>query len=149
MICVSMFHWISDWCWSHFWCFFNTFSIRTYNLLNHQKHLYFQWISMILLFRETLFLMIFLIFSVTSFSIYFFRQKDAKMDPKSDQHWTTNHKKTDVWDLWAFWDTKTRGSLRGGATILAAQSHHVWSGKRLNSSFRNEFVSACGVPIPV
>ena len=35
--------------------------------------------------------MIFLIFSVTSFSIYFFRQKDAKMDPKSDQNGTKNH----------------------------------------------------------
>ena len=34
--------------------------------------------------------MIFLIFSVTSFSIYFFRQKDAKMDPKSDQNETNN-----------------------------------------------------------
>ena len=49
---------------------------------------------MILLFRETLFLMIFLNFSVTSFSIYFFRQKDAKMDPKRDQNGITNHKKT-------------------------------------------------------
>ena len=38
--------------------------------------------------------MIFLIFSVTSFSIYFFRQKDAKMDPKSDQNITPNHPKT-------------------------------------------------------
>ena len=34
--------------------------------------------------------MIFLIFSVTSFNIYFFRQKDANMDPKSDQHGSTN-----------------------------------------------------------
>ena len=35
--------------------------------------------------------MIFLIFSVTSFSIYFFQQKDAKMDPKIDQNGTKNH----------------------------------------------------------
>ena len=37
--------------------------------------------------------MIFLIFSVTSFSIYFFRQKDATMDPTNDQNGTNNHKK--------------------------------------------------------
>ena len=66
-----------------FLIFFDTFTTRTCNLLNHQKPLFFLWISMILLFRDTWFLMIFLIFSVTSFSIEFFRQKDAKMDPKS------------------------------------------------------------------
>ena len=91
MICWSICHWISDGFWSHFWCFFHTFTIRTCNLLNHQKPLFFQWISIILLFRETWFLMIFLIFSVTSFCIYFFWQKDAKMDPKSDQNETKNH----------------------------------------------------------
>ena len=37
--------------------------------------------------------MVFLIFSVTSFSIQFFRQKDAKMDPKNNQNGTTNLKK--------------------------------------------------------
>jgi hypothetical protein len=69
--------------------FFDTFTIRTCNLLNHQKPLFFQWISMILLFRETWFLMIFLIFSVTSFSIYFsgkrtpkWFEKTIKMGPK-------------------------------------------------------------------
>ena len=91
MICWSICLWISDGFWSHFWCFFQTFTIRTCNLLNHQKPLFFQWISMILLFRETWFLMIFLIFSVTSFSIYFFRQKDAKMDPKNYQNGSKNH----------------------------------------------------------
>ena len=35
--------------------------------------------------------MIFLIFSITSFNFYFFRQKGAKMDPKSEQNGTTNH----------------------------------------------------------
>ena len=68
---VSIFHRFSDGCWSHFWCFFDTFSVRTYNILNHQKHLFFQWISMILPFRETWFLMIFLILFVTSFGIDF------------------------------------------------------------------------------
>ena len=71
MILVSIVHRISDGFWFHFWCFFDTFTVRTCNLLNHQKQLFFQWISMILIFRETWFLMIFLIFSVTSFSNYF------------------------------------------------------------------------------
>jgi hypothetical protein len=56
---------------------------------------------MILLFRETSFLMIFLIFSVTSFRIYFFRQKDAKMDPKSDQNGTTNHPDAEFLRFWS------------------------------------------------
>ena len=45
--------------------------------------------------------MIFLIFSVTSFSIYFFRQKDAKMDPKSDQNETTNHPDAGFLRFWS------------------------------------------------
>ena len=36
----------------------------------------------------------FLIFSVTSFSIEFFWQKVAKMDPKSDQNGSKNHPQT-------------------------------------------------------
>ena len=44
--------------------------------------------------------MIFLIFSVTSFSIYFFRQKDAKMDPKSDQNGTKNHLDAEFLRFW-------------------------------------------------
>ena len=94
MISGSNFHWISDRCWSHFRCFFHTFTIRTCNLLKHQKPLFFQWMSMNLLFRETWFLMIFMIFSVTNFNIYFLKQKDAKMDPKSNQNGTTNHPQT-------------------------------------------------------
>ena len=45
MIFVSIFHWISDGFWSHFWCFFDTFTIRTCNLPNHHigfSH-EFQW----------------------------------------------------------------------------------------------------------
>ena len=38
--------------------------------------------------------MIFLSFSVTSFNIYFFRQKDAKMVRKNDQHGTKNNPDT-------------------------------------------------------
>ena len=38
-----------------FWCFCDTFSVRTRNLLNLQRHLLLQWIWMILPFRETLF----------------------------------------------------------------------------------------------
>ena len=45
--------------------------------------------------------MIFLIFSVTSFSIEIFRQKDAKMDPKSDQNETTNHPDTRFLRFWS------------------------------------------------
>ena len=71
MIVWLIVHWISNGCWSHFWCFFDTFTIRTCNLLNHQKPLFFQWISMILPFRETWFFMIFLIFFDTSFGIDF------------------------------------------------------------------------------
>ena len=93
MIFWSICHWISDWFWSHFWCFFDTFTIRTCNLLNHKKPFFVQWVSMILLFKKTWCLMIFLIFSVTSFSIYFFWQKNVKMDPKKDQNETTNHTK--------------------------------------------------------
>ena len=64
---------------------------------------------MILLFRETLFLMILLIFSVTSFSIYFFRQKDAKMDPKNDQNGTTNHQKTRFLIFFGVLEKKNQG----------------------------------------
>jgi hypothetical protein len=71
MFFVSIFHWISDGIWSHFWCFFDTFTVRTCNLLNHRKPLFFQWISMILLFRETWIFMIFLFFFDTSFGIDF------------------------------------------------------------------------------
>jgi hypothetical protein len=62
MFFVSIFHWISDGFWYHFWCFFGTFTIRTCNFLNHQKPLFSPWISMISLLRETWFLMISLIF---------------------------------------------------------------------------------------
>ena len=58
-------------CWYHFWCFFDTFTVRACNLPNHQKHMCLQWISMLLQFRETWFVMIFLIFFVTSFGIIF------------------------------------------------------------------------------
>ena len=68
---VSIVQRFCDGFWSHVWCFFDTFLVRTCNLLNHQKHLFFQWISMILHLREKLFLMIFLIFFVTSFGIDF------------------------------------------------------------------------------
>ena len=51
--------------------FVDTFPVRTSNLLKHQKTLVLQWISMFLPFRETWFLMIFLIFFVTSFGIDF------------------------------------------------------------------------------
>ena len=54
---------------SQFWCLFDTFTVPTYNLLNHQKHWFSQWISMILPSRETWVLMIFMIFFVTSFCI--------------------------------------------------------------------------------
>ena len=100
MMFLSIFHWISVGFWYHFWCFFHTFTIRTCNPLNHQKALFFQWISMILLFRETWFLMIFMIFSVTNFNIYFFKQKDAKMDPKSDQNGTQNQPKNIFLRFW-------------------------------------------------
>ena len=99
MIFWSILHWISDGFWSHFWCFFDTFNISTCNLLNHQEPLFFKRISMILLFRETWFLMIFLIFSVTSFSMYFFQQKDTNMDPKSDQNGTTNLKTKLIFEI--------------------------------------------------
>ena len=56
MICVSIFHWISDGFWSHFWCFFDTFTIRTCNLLNDQKHLFFQWFSMVYYSEKHVFL---------------------------------------------------------------------------------------------
>ena len=59
------------WFWYHFWCFFDTFPVHTCNLLNHHKQLFLQWIFMFLPFRETLFLMLFLIFFVTSFGIDF------------------------------------------------------------------------------
>jgi hypothetical protein len=45
--------------------------------------------------------MIFLILSVTSFSISFFRQKDAKMDPTSDQNENTNHPETRFLRFWS------------------------------------------------
>ena len=45
--------------------------------------------------------MIFLIFSVTSFSIHFFRQKDAKMDSKNEQNGTTNHPDTGFVIFWS------------------------------------------------
>ena len=71
MLFVLICHWISDGFWFHFWCFFDTFTVRTPNLLNHQKPLFFQWISMISPFRETWFLMISLIFFDTSSGIDF------------------------------------------------------------------------------
>ena len=49
--------------------FVDNFSLRARNLLNLQKHLFLQWISVVVPFRETWFLMIFMIFYVTSFSI--------------------------------------------------------------------------------
>ena len=104
MISWSVFHWISDGFWSHFWCFFNTFTIRTCNLLNHQKHLYFQWISMILLFRETWFLMIFLILSVTSFSIYFSGTRTPKWIQKATKMGAQITQTLDFWDFGAFWE---------------------------------------------
>ena len=82
MFFVSIFNLFSDGFWSHFWCFFDTFTVRTCNLLNHQKHLFFQWITMILLFKETWFLMILLIFSVTSFGIYFWWVLASILVPK-------------------------------------------------------------------
>jgi hypothetical protein len=57
--------------WSPFWFFFGTLTLRTCNLLNHQKPLFFQWISMISLFRETWFWMISLIFLDTISGIDF------------------------------------------------------------------------------
>ena len=57
--------------WYHFWCFSDTFTVRICNLLNRQKPLFFQWISMISLFREIWFLMISLIFFDTSSGIDF------------------------------------------------------------------------------
>ena len=77
--------------------------------------------------------MIFLIFSVTSFSMYFLQQEDAKMDPKSDQNGITNLKKNGFLRFWGileetvfsmFLETKkiepkskkiTEKSQRGGA----------------------------------
>ena len=56
----------------NFWCFFDTFSVCTCNLLNHQKHLFYHdFQGFYLPFRETWFLMFFLIFFVTCFGIDF------------------------------------------------------------------------------
>ena len=61
---LMFFHRFWNGFWSHFWCFFDTFTVGTCNLLNHPKHLFLQWISMILPSRETWFLMFFMICSL-------------------------------------------------------------------------------------
>ena len=99
MICWLIFHWISDGFWSHFWCFFNTFTIRTCNLLNHQKPLFsneflwfyssekhdFWWFSW-------------------SFPLpvlaFFFRAKGRQMDPTKDQNGTKNHPNAGFLRFW-------------------------------------------------
>ena len=47
------------------------FTVRVRNLLNHQKQLFSQWISMILLLRETGCLMIFLFFPLPVLALIF------------------------------------------------------------------------------
>ena len=77
MIFVSVFEWV----WVSFLMFYDTFLVRTCNILNHKKTLFVQWISMILPFRETWFFIIFLIFSVTSFGIGFWWLLVSILDP--------------------------------------------------------------------
>ena len=67
IVSASIFHEFGNGFWFHFWCSFDTRTVRTCNLLNHQKHVFLQ--SMVLPFRETWFLMIFMIFPVTCFCI--------------------------------------------------------------------------------
>ena len=58
---------------------------------------------MILLFKKTWFLMIFLIFSVTSFSIYFSGKRTPKWIQKATKMGPTITPKPDFWDFGAFW----------------------------------------------
>ena len=85
----QLFHWISDRFWFHFWCFCSYLYHSHMQPSKSSKTIVFP-----MNFQRSM------IFSVTSFSIYFFWQKDAKMDPQSDQNETQNHKKN--WFL-RFW----------------------------------------------
>ena len=68
-----------------------------------------------------------------SFSIYFFWQKEAKMDPKSDQNGTKNHSKID-----AKKGTKKKGLKRGGAEV-AVSPNPIISKDILRSEVRRKY----------
>ena len=69
-VCID-FHRFGTGFWYQLWCFFDTFSVRARNLLNLQKHLVLQSMTMTLPFWETWLFIIFMTMFVTSFGIDF------------------------------------------------------------------------------
>ena len=83
--------------------FFHSFTIRTCNLLSHQKPLFFQWISMILLFRETWFWWFSWSFPLPVLAFSFSGKRTPKWIQTKTKMGPQITPKQYFWDFWAFW----------------------------------------------
>ena len=103
MIFWSIFHWISDGFWSHFWCFFHTFTIRTCNLLNHQNPFLFNEFQWFYSSEKHDFWWFSWSFPLPVLACIFSGKRTPKWIKKATKMEPQIVNKIEFWDCWEFW----------------------------------------------